>query len=209
MAVDFQDMVAGLPGLKDLTAAARDGLTERVLMRIAGAHRWPFLLRVQQSFTWAASDAIQTLTGVSRIWNIMYPDSSGDYYRLTELSDIEFQNWIEQNPDSTTVDVWRDAGLDGSDQQIEIYAVPSSATTLKVDYTMLPSVNDIDDMPGRFQDLVVSGMMAMIGNYGAKVAFRQDLQDAIAREQDLQGKRSHVGMDPIQASRMRGINSPS
>jgi len=204
---DFADTVAGMPGLKDLPASTRTGLAERVAAEILGAHRWPFLLKVQNERTWAANDAIQTLPGVFRIWNIMYPDSD-DYYRLTELSDIEFQNWIEMNPDSSEVAVWRDAGTDGNDLMIELYAVPTSSVTLKLDYTVLPSFSDIDDLPFRFQNLIMHGMMAAIGAYH-NLAFQQDMQLAIAREQDLQGKRSHVGKDVIQSSRMRDINSPS
>lgn len=205
---DFADTVAGMPGLKDLPAATRDGLTERVTAEVCGAHRWPFLLKVQNERTWAANDAIQTLPGIFRIWNIMYPASNGDYYALTELSDMEFQNWIELNPNTTSVGVWRDAGTDGNDLQVELYAVPTGATTLKIDYTVLPTFSDIDELPFRFQNLIMHGMMAAVGVYH-NLAFQQDMQLAIAREQDLQGKRSHVVKDPIQNSRWNSINNPS
>lgn len=205
---DFKDMVAGMPGLKDLTAAAQEGLAERVTAEILGYHRWPFLLQVQEQRTWAANSAIQKLPGIFRIWNIMFPDSGGDYYRLTELSDIEFQNWIELNPDSTDTEVWRDAGMDGNDMRIELYSVPSSSKVLKIDYTKMVDFSDIDSLPFRFQQLILSGMTAAIGNYGAKRAYQDELQLAVAREMDLQGKRSHVGKDIVQASRQRNINSP-
>jgi len=206
---DFAEVVAGMPGLKDLPPATRDGLTDRVMAQICGAHRWPFLLKVQETKNWTANDSIQKIPGVFRIWSIMCPDSSGDYYRLEELSDIEFQRAIENYPDETETRWWRDAGLDGSDQQIELYAVPTSATVLKIDYTMLPSMNTIDDLPFRFQGLVIDGMMAMLGNYGAKVAFDKALMDAIAREMDLQGKRDRVGHDAVQSARWANVNNPS
>jgi len=205
---NFSEIIADMPGLKDMTAAGRNGLAERVSAHVVGAHRWPFLLQVQQEYTWAANDAIQPLPGVVRIWNIMMPDSNGEYYRLTELSDIEFQNWIEGSPNITTSDVWRDAGMDGDDVNIEIYAAPTSAKTIKVDYTMMPSATQVNDLPFRFQNLIIEGMMAMIGNYGAKRAFQDNLLLAIAREMDLQGKRSHVGKDNIQAARWNSINNP-
>lgn len=206
---DFAETVAGLPGLKDLTPASREGLAERVVAEILGAHRWPFLLKVQETKNWSANDSVQKLPGVFRVWSIMFPDSNGDYYRLEELSDIEFQRKIEENSDATETLWWRDAGMDGNDLQIELYAVPTSAKTIKMDYTLLPSYSDIDELPFRFQGLVISGMMAMLGNYGAKVAFQNELQHAIAREQDLMGKRARVGHDSVQASRWRNINDPS
>ena len=138
----------------------------------------------------------------------MYPDSSGDYYRLTELSDMEFQNWVELHPSSSEVAVWRDAGVDGNDLRIEIYATPAASTTIKIDHTVMPSFSNIDNFPFRFQNLVIKGMMAATGAYH-NLAFQDDVQLAIAREQDLQGKRSHVGKDIIQSSRMRNINSPT
>jgi hypothetical protein len=180
-----------------------------VLAEIVGAHRWPFLLKVQETKNWAANDAIQKIVGVSRLWSIMYPDSNGDYYRLEELSDIEFQKYIENNPNTTETTVWRDAGYDGNDMQIELYAKPTAVKVLKIDYTQMPDVTSIDTFPHRFQGLVIDGMMAMLGNYGAKVAYRQSLQEAISREMDLQGKRDRVGMDQVQAARWRGVYDPS
>jgi hypothetical protein len=206
---DFAVVVADLPGLKDMSPDGRNGLTERVMAQICGAHRWPFLLKVQETKTWAANDSIQKIPGVYRIWSVMYPDANGDYYRLEELSDIEFQRAIENNPDETQTRWWRDAGLDGSDLQIELYAVPTAQKVLKIDYTMLPSMDTIDDMPFRFQGLVIDGMLAMLGNYGAKVAFQQGLQEAISREMDLQGRRDRVGRDTIQSARWSNVNDPS
>jgi hypothetical protein len=204
---DIQEIVASLPGLKDMSPAARQDLTDLSAQEIAGAHRWPFLLKVQQSLTWAANDAIQSFPEVSRIWSLMYPDSSGDYYRLEELDDMAFQSYIENNPDATIPAIWRDAGMDGNKQQIEIFPVPTGATTLKADYTLL--ADNIDSLPSRLHSLVVSRMVAILGNYGAKVAYERELQLAISREMDLQGKRSHVARDYIQADRMRNINNPT
>jgi hypothetical protein len=204
---DIQEVLASMPIVKDMSAAARQDLTDFAAMEVAGAHRWPFLLEVQRSLTWAASDAIQSFADVARIWNIMYPDSSGNYYRLDELSDMEFQSFVERNPSTTNVAIWRDAGMDGNKQQIEIYPVPAAATTLKCDYTTL--VDNIDGLPKRLHMLVVSRIMAQVGNYGAKVAYERELQMAISREMDLQGKRSHVGQDAVQAARMRYYNNPS
>lgn len=205
---DFQSTIATLPGLKDLDATGREGLAERVVAEILGAHRWPFLLQVQQTKTWAANDSIQKLPGVFRLWSVMCPDASGNYYRLEELSDIEFQRKIEENANNRETLWWRDAGLDGNDLQIELFGVPASSTVLKLDYTQLPDYSDIDSLPFRFQGLIISGMLAMVGNYGAKVAYQNELQQAIAREQDLMGKRARVGHDSIQAARMGRINSP-
>jgi hypothetical protein len=206
---DFKSTIASLPGLKDLDPAGREGLSERVIAEILGAHRWPFLLKVQETKSWATNDAIQKLPGVFRLWSVMYPDGDGNYYRLEELSDIEFQGYVESNPDATTVAVWRDAGLDGDALQIEIYPVPTGVKTLKLDYTLLPDYSDIDSLPFRFQNLIITGMMAMLGNYGAKVAYQNDLQHAIAREQDLMGKRARVGRDSVQSARWRNVNDPS
>jgi hypothetical protein len=207
--VDFAEVIADLPGLKELSPAAREGLTQQVMAQICGAHRWPFLLKVQETKTWAANDSVQKIPGVSRIWNIMFPGSGGTYYRLEELSDIEFQRAIENSPNETQTYWWRDAGLDGDDLQIELHGVPTTATVLKIDYTMLPSMDTIDDMPFRFQGLVRDGLMATFGNYGAKEIFRQNLQEAIAREMDLQGKRDRMGIDMVQSSRLRNRNNPS
>jgi len=204
---DIQEILASMPGLKDLSPAARQDLTTLSAQEIAGAHRWPFLLQVQRSLTWAASDSIQSFAEVARIWSIMYPDTDGNYYRMAELSDMEFQSYIENHPSGTEPVVWRDAGWDGNKQQIEIYPVPAAAKTLKVDYTQL--VDDIDDLPSRMHSLVISRMSAMVGNYGAKVAYERELQLAISREMDLQGKRSHVGKDPVQTGRQSHINNPS
>lgn len=204
---DIQEIVASLPGLKDMTPAARQDLTNLAAQEVAGAHRWPFLLQVQQSLTWAASDAIQSFPEIKRIWSIMYPDSDGDYFRLQERSDMEFQSYIENNPDATEPAIWRDAGMDGNKQQIEIYPVPTAVKTLKADYTLL--ADDIDSLPSRLHSLVVSRMMAMVGNYGAKVSYERELQLAISREMDLQGKRSHVARDSHQNSRLSNINNPS
>jgi hypothetical protein len=204
----FLETVDSMPGLKDLSAAGRAGLSERVVAEILGYHRWPFLLQAQQEFTWAASTAIQDLPGVFRIWSIMYPNSQGDYYRLEEKSDIEFQEFIEFNPDEAETRIWRDAGTVGTKQKVELYKVPTSAKTLKIDYTTYPDSGDIDQLPFRFQNLVIKGMMSALGTY-SKTAYMVDLQAAIAREKDLQGKRSHVGKDQIQAARFSNINSPS
>ena len=204
---DIQEIISTLPVLKDMSAGARQDLTDYAAMEVAGAHRWPFLLTVQRTFTWAASDAIQKIPGIKRIWSIMYPDSNGDYFRMTEYSDIEFQLYIQNNPGATTPAAWRDAGMDGNAMQIEMYPVPSSAATLKIDSTDLP--DGIDDLPKRLHSLVISRMMAMVGNYGAKVAYETELTRAIAREMDLQGKRSHVGKDSVQSSRQRYTNNPS
>ena len=204
----FQETVDSFPGLKDLDAAGRAGLAERVVAEILGYHRWPFLLQAQQEFTWTASKAIQDLPGVFRIWSIMYPNSLGDYYRLEEKSDIEFQEFIELNPNEAMVRIWRDAGTSGSKQKIELYKVPTTAKIIKVDYTSYPSSGAIDELPFRFQNLVIKGMMSALGTY-PKTSYMVDLQSAIAREKDLQGKRSHVGKDQIQSARFRNINDPS
>jgi hypothetical protein len=205
---DIQEIISDLPGLKDMSATARQKLTDLASMEIAGAHRWPFLLTVQRTLTWAATDAVQKFPGVKRIWSIMYPDpTSGAYYRLMEYGDIDFQSFIEQNPSHTVPAIWRDAGMDGNEMQVEIYPVPAASTTIKVDYTDMPT--NIDALPKRLHSLVISRMMAMVGNYGAKVAYDTELIRAISREMDLQGKRSHVGKDAIQSARMRSINSPS
>lgn len=204
----FEDTVSSLPGLKDLSAAGRTGLAERTIADIAAAHAWPFLLQVQQEFIWAASAATKSFANVSRIINVMWPQS-GKYYRLEELSDIEFQKRIEISPSESNVRWWRDAGFDGAKVILELWAVPTASATVKMDYVVLPSVNDVNSLPFRFQSLVIDGMMAMLGNYGAKVAFRQHLLDVIAREQDLQGKRHRFGKDPVQNSRMANINNPS
>jgi len=205
---DFKEVLAGMPGAKDLPPATREGLVNLVVADIAGRHRWPFLLRVQQTYTWAASDSIQSLPGVSRIWNIMYPNDSGDYYPLTELSDTEFQRWIEKNPNETVTRIWRDAGLDGDKYQFELYAAPSAAKTLKIDYTALPAQNNIEDLPYRFRLLVMRGVQAHAGAL-SMLDYELEIQRAIAREQDLQGRRSTMGMDPVQASRFRNVNNPS
>jgi hypothetical protein len=204
---DFKDLVASAPGLKDLSAAAQDELIEVAVMDIASAHRWPFLLQVQQEFTWAANTAIQSFSDLFRIWSIMFPDTATNYYRLQELSDIEFQRWIEQYPDDVETRVWRDAGVVGNKQSIEFYAVPTSAKTIKIDYTQLPGGSSIEDLPARFKNLVLHNMMATVGTY-SQFGYTMDLQRAIAREKDLQGKRGVVGRDEIQSSRMRNINNP-
>lgn len=208
---DFITTAKGLPGLGTISAQTVEGLAERVVLDITGRHRWPFLLRVQRELTWAANDAVQSFSGIARIWNIMCPDSSGDYYRLTELSDIEFQKYIELNPDITTTDIWRDAGMDGDKYQLELYAAPTSAKTLKVDYTILPNTGSIDTLPARFQRLVVLGMQAMVHPEQPYMIrnYEMGIQEAIAREQDMQGRRWKVGMDNIQAARMRNANNPT
>lgn len=205
---NFLEVVASMPGLKELTPDAREGLMEQVVSEVSGAHRWPFLLEVQRELSWVASDSIQSFPGISRIWSIMAPDSVGNYYRLEEKSDIEFQQFIEMNPNESQVRIWRDAGLDGNDLQIEMYSVPSSAKTLKVDYTGLPGSGDVSSLPARFQGLIRDGMMAALGTF-PKTSYMASLQMAIAREKDLQGKRSHVGKDQIQSVRFSNINNPS
>jgi hypothetical protein len=208
---DFATTIAGLPTLKDVTPETRTGLTQRVVMDLVGRHRWPFLLKVQQEFAWAANATIRSFPGVARIWNIMIPDAGDDYYRLVEQSDVEFQKWIELNPGETTPRIWRDAGMAGDEYQIEMYAEPSSAKTLKIDYTEMPNADNVDTLPGRFQSLVMLGVQAyahpevpfLLRNYETAIV------EAIAREQDLQGKRWRTGMDPVQAARWRHVNAPS
>ena len=98
--------------------------------------------------------------------------------------------------------------MDGDKYQFELYAVRASATTLKIDYTILPKQNDIDSLPSRFHLLVLKGMQMHVGTIHG-LAYEKALQDAIAREQDLQGKRDTMGLDPVQASRKRYANNPS
>jgi len=208
---DFMAGLAGYPLLKDLPPATREMLVEQVIQEIIGFHRWPFLLRVQQSVTWAASDAVQSIPNVIRIINVMFPDSSGDYYRLKEMSDIEFQKWIELNPNETDTQIWRDAGMDGTNYQIELFAAPTSAKALKIDYIAMPTTTNIDTLPSQFRNLVGLGVQAharpelpyLMMNY------KQGLVEAVAREESMQGRRDRVGRDPIQAARMRNVNDPS
>jgi hypothetical protein len=205
---NFIQTAGGLPGLKALSPETLEGLAERALAEVAAAHRWPFLLVAQESKTWAANDSVQGFHGVARLISIMAPDSNGDYYRLKELSDIEFQKFIELNPDHTDMSVWRDAGMDGDKFQIEMYKAPSSAKTLKMDYVKLPTFAEVDSLPARLQMLVMNRMMVYAGSKGS-VDWAYDLQRAVAQEMDLQGKRDRVGRDAIQASRWRNINNPS
>lgn len=205
---NFIQTVQGMPVLKDLAPPTLEGLAERALAEVSAAHRWPFLLVAQESKTWAASDSVQSFPGVARIISIMAPDSNGNYYRLKELSDIEFQKFIELNPDHTDMSVWRDAGMDGDKFQIEMYKAPSSAKTLKIDYVKLPAYSQIDSLPMRLQMLVMNRMMTYVGAK-PEISWSYDLQRAVAQEMDLQGKRDRVGRDQIQASRWRNINSPS
>lgn len=208
---DFEATAASLPGLKDISPQGRAGLAERVTAEVAGAHRWPFLLKVQEEISWAANDAIQSFAGIQRIFNIMYPGSGGDYYALKEMSDIEFQHFIEVNPSHTDAAIWRDAGMDGNKQQIEIYAAPTSAVTLKVDYNFLPDGSSIDDLPFRFQSLILLGMRAYAQPEipYLMVNFHNALQMAISREEDLSGRRRTLGRDPVYSSRWRNVNNPS
>ena len=208
---NFIETLKGMPGMAAVTDATMQGLVSMVVSDLAGRHRWPFLLKVQQSKSWVASTAVQSFPGIARIISIMYPDSGGDYYRLEELSDIEFQTYIEMSPDTADTVVWRDAGMAGNKYQIELYAVPSAAQTIKIDYVELPANDDIDVLPGRFQALVALGVRALafpevpfiLQNY------ENAIQQAVAREQDLQGKRYRVGTDPVRASRWRNAFDPS
>lgn len=208
---DFVEVLKGMPGMAAVGDATMQGLVRMVVSDLVGRHRWPFLLKVQQSKAWAASSAVQSFAGVSRIINVMMPDSSGNYYPLEELSDIEFQKRIELYPSTTDTNWWRDAGMSGNKYQIELYAVPSVATTLKIDYIELPANDDIDALPARFQSLVAIGVRAMANPEIPFLLqnFENAVSQAIAREQDLQGKRYRAGADPVQASRWTNVNNPS
>jgi hypothetical protein len=101
--------------------------------------------------------------------------------------------------------------MDADKYQIELYAAPSAAKTLKVDYTILPSLGSIDTLPARFQSLVMLGVQGLARPEVGYLLrnYEMAIQEAIAREQDLQSKRRSVGMDNIQAARMRNVNNPS
>jgi len=208
---EFVEILKGMPGMNNIPDASMQGMVSMVVSDLAGRHRWPFLLKTQQSKTWAASTATQSYPGIARIINIMYPDSSGNYYMLEEKSDMEFQKRIELEPDATDTTIWRDAGLTGNKYQIELYAVPTSAKTLLMDYVELPANDDITSLPARFQSLVAIGVRSLAN---PEIPFLMQnyenaIMTAIGREQDLQGKRWKMGADSIQASRMRNINDPA
>jgi hypothetical protein len=209
---EFVEVLKGLPGMNAIGDTSLNGLISMVVSDLAGRHRWPFLLKTQQSKTWAASTATQAYPGIARIISIMFPDpTTGYYYRLEELSDIEFQKRIELYPSETQAYWWRDAGMTGNQYQIEMYAVPSSATTIKLDYVELPANDDIDTLPSRFQSLVTLGVRALANPETPFLLqnYENAITNAIAREQDLQGKRYRMGVDPIQASRANNVNNPS
>jgi len=211
MPANFIETLKGMPGMTGIPDVAMQGMVSMVVSDLVGRHRWPFLLKTQQSKAWVANTATQKYPGIARIISIMYPDSNSDYYRLEELSDIEFQKFIELNPDETTPMFWRDAGMAGNQYQIEMYAVPTGAKTLKLDYVELPANDDIDVLPARFQALVALGARSMahpeipflLQNY------ENAITQTIAREQDLQGRRWKAGVDQVQASRWRNVNDPS
>lgn len=208
---EFTEVLKGMPGMAGVPDTTLNGLVDMVVSDLAGRHRWPFLLKVQQSKSWAASTAVQSFPGIARIISVMYPDTNGDYYRLQELSDIEFQKRIELSPDETSTLFWRDAGMTGNQFQLELYAVPTSAKTLKLDYVELPANDGIDNLPGRFHSLIALGVRALANPEIPFLLsnFENAVQQAIAREQDLQGKRYVTGTDPIQAARWRNVNDPS
>lgn len=208
---DFKSTAAGLPNLSGLSQNTRDGLTERVIGEVAAFHRWPFLNQTERTLNWAANDQVQKFPDIFRITSINMPDDSGNYYMLTELSDLEFRRHIELNPSDSKARVWRDAGYLGTDLQIEIYAPPTSATVIKVDLVRAVNTSNIDEMPQRFQMLIMTGIQAyahpevpfLMQNYMSQ------LQAAVAREQDLSsGQRRKLVMDPLQAERWRRINDP-
>lgn len=209
---DFKTTVAGIPNLSGLSPTTRDGLAERVLGEVGAFHRWPFLNETERTLNWLGNDQVQKFPDIERITSINIPNTSGDYYMLVEMSDIEFRRYIELNPDEQTPRIWRDAGRDGSDLRLEIYKAPSSTTVLKVDLVRMLTYSNIDLMPQRFQMLVMTGMQAyahpevpfLMANY------QSQLQAAVAREQDLSsGQRRKLAMDPLRAGRWRDINDPS
>ena len=204
----FQDTIAGMPVLKDMTASSRDGLAERVVMDVIGRHRWPFLLEIQKEFTWDSSTAIMSFDRISRIESIMFQNTSGNWYRLEELSNTEFQRHIEMFPSERLVRWWRDGGFDGDKLNIEVWAVPSASATIKVDFVPYPNTGDIDDLPARFQLLVMKGMQSHVGTLST-LDYEFEMQRTIAREMDLQGTRDRFGKDAIQSSRMQNVNDPS
>jgi hypothetical protein len=63
---------------------------------------------------------------------------------LTKKSDVDFARYKYNNANSTTVAIWRDAGVDGEKLRLELFAVPSGAKTLTCDVCHIPTTAQID-----------------------------------------------------------------
>jgi len=209
---DFIETLKGMPQVKGaaMTADTVRGLVDDAILDLYGKHRWPFLKTVNRSLAWVANTAVQFFPSLSRITAIRYPDSNGQNRPLLLRDDALFTRYQYDNSTTSDTWIWRDAGMSGNKLGIELYAVPTAAKILKVDAYEIPGSSDIDTLPGYFRRLVRMMVLSEIPNSGISVVnVDYSVREAIAREEDMSGEVSSVGMDDHQEAMMRDVNAPS
>lgn len=206
---DFIGTLKAMPQMSGMTNAV-EGLVDDAILDLYGKHRWPFLKETDRELSWAASDSKQAFDGIARITSVRYPDSSSQKRPLELLSDDRFAEYKYQNYNMTEIRVWRDAGLAGDKTNIELFAVPGAAVTLECDCYPIPTVADIDLLPGYFRRLVRLMVLSEAPDGRVSVVnIDYAVREAIAREEDMAGEVNYIGPDDHIQGMMRDVNNPS
>jgi len=207
----FLTVLKGMPQLQGVPPETVEGLADDALLALYGVHRWPFLKKVNRSLTWTADSATKAFPGIARITTIRYPDTSTQLRPLKFRSDADFAQFKYDNPNPSKTYIWRDAGLDGNDITVELYAVPSSNVALITDFYEIPKVSNLDATPSYFRRLVRLMVLSEIPNSGVTVInVDYQVREAIARAEDeASGELDYVAPDDFIEATMEGINNPS
>lgn len=207
---DFIGALRGMPQFKDYQPDSVTQAVQDMVIFLAGAHKWSFLLDANRTLTWVANEPVVTFQGISWISALRYPDTSTSHRPLLLKTDEDFARFKYNNEGLNDTVAWRSAGGTGTTRKIELFKVPTSAVQLKADVYTIPTTGEIDSLPGHFLRLVRLGCLSEVPNSNISVpVFDYAMREQIGRDVDMMGSVEYIPPDDHIEAGMRYINDAS